>query len=247
MRSRSGMAVYRLNTGTLHFRQLTEAKEAFMKVISIDPRSAQGFACLGMIHHSLNELDDAITRYHEALSILPLDANVIELLNIALANNATLDPLTSPSFTAFTASVKNSQTTNAQAFIDAGSGSGAPRRIPGGLSLPPNAGRARIDPGRVGTNPSWNEKMAAKQEKFEGRAELPPNLMDGQGPAYRHMQLVANAGALPAAAAAMPSAGLNMPHDSVDTMGTDEADSQRVVDEISMHVGDDDASMDVED
>ena len=42
-----------------------EAKGAYEKVITIDPRNAQGYACLGMIHHVTGELDEAITRYHQ--------------------------------------------------------------------------------------------------------------------------------------------------------------------------------------
>jgi Tfp pilus assembly protein PilF len=44
---------------------MEKAKEAFNKVINIDPRDAQGYACMGMIHHYLGEMNDAITRYHE--------------------------------------------------------------------------------------------------------------------------------------------------------------------------------------
>lgn len=52
--------------------QYGQAKEAYQKVVTIDPRSAQGFACLGMIHHALDELDEAITRYHEVCLIFDL-------------------------------------------------------------------------------------------------------------------------------------------------------------------------------
>ncbi|KAF9507486.1 hypothetical protein BS47DRAFT_1321216 [Hydnum rufescens UP504] len=84
-----------LNLGQAYRKlgQYGQAKEAYQRVVTIDPRNAQGFACLGMIHHALDELDEAITRYHEALSIQPLDANIIELLNLALSSNATLDPI----------------------------------------------------------------------------------------------------------------------------------------------------------
>lgn len=298
-------------------RELNEAKTAFQKVISIDPRSAQGFACLGMIHHALNELDDAITRYHEALSIVPLDASVIELLNIALTMNATLDPLSSSTFTS---NASSQETTNAQAFIAAGAG--GPVRKPGGLSVPPpippsiqaaaqsTNGRPNVNrPARVGTNPSWHANMTATQEKFGGRPELMPNpnlipraggstdprmgtgagaggavagigagapiesmapnlgpnggpgpMMDGQGPAYRHMQIVARSGGpgMPAVprgpvssvpSFAGPSGGVpNGTHRSVASrVPTDDLDAEEVIQEVSMEVGDDDASMDVED
>lgn len=196
-----------------------------------------------MIHHNLNELDDAITRYHEALSILPLDTNVIELLNLALATNATLDPLSS---SAFTSTASSQQTTNAQAFIAAGTG--GPRRVPVGLSLPPAAGKTRMNPSRVGTNPSWEKNMTATQEKFEGRPELNPNPMDGQGPAYRHMQIVARTGGPPAfaSAAAGPSGGNPTERNArTGVRDNEEADAERVMQEVSMDVGDE--SMDVED
>lgn len=268
-----------------------------------------------MIHHALNELDDAITRYHEALSIVPLDANVIELLNIALTMNAALDPLTSSTFTS---TASSQETTNAQAFIAAGAG--GPVRKPGGLSVPPSTapsiqaaaqstnGRANVShPARVGTNPSWHANMTATQEKFGGRSELIPNpnlqatgcagprmgavgavagigagaptaaagpnmdpsasgnvgpgpMMDGQGPAYRHMQIVARSGGPGAPVVqrglassipgfAGPSGAVsNGAHQPVTSRAlTEEADAEQVIQEVSMEVGDEDASMDVED
>ena len=51
-------------------RNYPQAQSAYEEVIKIDPRNSQGLACLGIIHHTLGELDDAITRYHEvSLSI----------------------------------------------------------------------------------------------------------------------------------------------------------------------------------
>jgi anaphase-promoting complex subunit 6 len=87
-----------------------EAKAAFNKVVCIDPRHGQGLACLGMVHHVLGELDGAILRYHEvsgdqastklifefslqALSVDPLDTNIIDLLNLALETNLDMNPL----------------------------------------------------------------------------------------------------------------------------------------------------------
>jgi hypothetical protein len=196
-----------------------------------------------MIHHNLNELDDAITRYHEALSILPLDTSVIELLNLALATNATLDPLSS---SAFTSTANSQQTTNAQVFIAAGNG--GPKRVPAGLSLPPAAVKARINPSRVGTNPSWEKNMTAAQKKFEGRPDLSPNPMDGQGPAYRHMQIVGRTVGLPAfvsSALAGPSRNNAERNVRAGARENEEADAERVMQEVSMDVGDE--SMDVED
>ncbi|KAG6864048.1 hypothetical protein C0993_009539 [Termitomyces sp. T159_Od127] len=43
---------------------------------------ALGF--LGLVHHLLGELDKAIVKYHEALSIDPINPHVLELLNMAL-------------------------------------------------------------------------------------------------------------------------------------------------------------------
>jgi len=64
--------------------RLAEAKSHYLKVLEIDPRHAGALAFLGMVHHLMDQADQAIVRYHEALSIDPLNLHTLELLNLAL-------------------------------------------------------------------------------------------------------------------------------------------------------------------
>ncbi|KAF8753412.1 Anaphase-promoting complex, cyclosome, subunit 3 [Rhizoctonia solani] len=68
--------------------QLQEAKEGYMRVLEIEPRHTIAIASLGLTHHLLFELEDAIARYHEALAIEPLAAHVVGLLDSALHANS---------------------------------------------------------------------------------------------------------------------------------------------------------------
>ncbi|KAF8699285.1 Anaphase-promoting complex, cyclosome, subunit 3, partial [Rhizoctonia solani] len=68
--------------------QLKEAKEGYMRVLEIEPRHTIAIASLGLTHHLLFELEDAIARYHEALAIEPLAAHVVGLLDSALHANS---------------------------------------------------------------------------------------------------------------------------------------------------------------
>ncbi|KAG9024750.1 anaphase promoting complex subunit cdc16 [Tulasnella sp. JGI-2019a] len=79
-----------LNLGQAYRKlgRLDHALKAFRKVIELNPRHAQGFACIGLIHHMLEEYEEAIRFYHDSLSIDPIDANTIDLLNFALETNA---------------------------------------------------------------------------------------------------------------------------------------------------------------
>ncbi|KIO34707.1 hypothetical protein M407DRAFT_63985 [Tulasnella calospora MUT 4182] len=69
-----------------------DAKKAFTKVVELNPRHAQGYACLGIICHLIGDCDQAIRHYHESLAIEPLETNTIDLLNLALEVNAELPP-----------------------------------------------------------------------------------------------------------------------------------------------------------
>ncbi|QRV75114.1 cell division control protein [Ceratobasidium sp. AG-Ba] len=74
-------------------RRLQEAKSGYMRVLELEPRHAIAISSLGMTHHLLFELDDAMARYHEVcynigLAIEPLSAHVIDLLNNAVQANA---------------------------------------------------------------------------------------------------------------------------------------------------------------
>lgn len=44
---------------------MKEAKAGYMRVLEIEPRHAAAIASLGVTHHILCELEEAITRYHE--------------------------------------------------------------------------------------------------------------------------------------------------------------------------------------
>lgn len=85
---RSWMVTY-LNLGTC-FRKLKDyekAKQNYQRVLEIEPRHRQGLGCLGMVYHFQDEVDKAIVKYHEALSIDPINNHIIELLNLALESN----------------------------------------------------------------------------------------------------------------------------------------------------------------
>ncbi|KAG8959317.1 anaphase promoting complex subunit cdc16 [Tulasnella sp. 419] len=83
-----------LNLGQAYRKlgRLIDAKAAFVKVLELNPRHGQGFACLGLVHHVMGEYDQAIRNYHESLAIDPLDTNTIDLLNLALEINAEMPP-----------------------------------------------------------------------------------------------------------------------------------------------------------
>ncbi|KAG9017193.1 anaphase promoting complex subunit cdc16 [Tulasnella sp. 427] len=83
-----------LNLGQAYRKlgRYTDAKKAFNKVIKLNPRHAQGYACLGIICHLMGDCDHAIQHYHESLAIEPLETNTIDLLNLVLELNADLPP-----------------------------------------------------------------------------------------------------------------------------------------------------------
>ncbi|KAI6013046.1 hypothetical protein EDC04DRAFT_2609437 [Pisolithus marmoratus] len=87
---RSWTATY-LNLGTC-FRKLKayeKAKENYQRVLEIEPQHRQGLGFLGMVYHFQDEVDKAIVKYHEALSVDPINNHIIELLNLALESNIT--------------------------------------------------------------------------------------------------------------------------------------------------------------
>ncbi|KAH7884628.1 hypothetical protein F5I97DRAFT_1938027 [Phlebopus sp. FC_14] len=75
-----------LNLGTCH-RKLKRAKVNYQRVVEIEPQHAQGLGFLGMVYHHLDDVDQAIVKYHEALSVDPINGHFIELLNLALESN----------------------------------------------------------------------------------------------------------------------------------------------------------------
>ncbi|KAF5388872.1 hypothetical protein D9757_005688 [Collybiopsis confluens] len=79
-----------VNLGTCYrkLQQYEQAKEAYEKVLLLDPRHALALGFLGLVYHLTNDLDHAIIKYHEALSIDPINGYVLELLNMALESAA---------------------------------------------------------------------------------------------------------------------------------------------------------------
>ncbi|EPQ54226.1 TPR-like protein, partial [Gloeophyllum trabeum ATCC 11539] len=75
-----------INLGTSYrkLKRYEEASTAYENAIRVDSRSAAAFSFLGLTQHLLGDMDQAIVRYHEALSIDPMNPFVLELLNMAL-------------------------------------------------------------------------------------------------------------------------------------------------------------------
>jgi tetratricopeptide (TPR) repeat protein len=65
--SQASWATTWLNLGTSlrKLGQLNEAREAYVKVLEIDSRSAPALGFLGLVYHLMDRLDDAIVKYHE--------------------------------------------------------------------------------------------------------------------------------------------------------------------------------------
>jgi len=80
------------NLGTCYrkLRRLEDAKATYQKVLELDPYHPVALGFLGMVFHLLGDLDKAILKYHEALSIDPINAHILELLNIALESTAAI-------------------------------------------------------------------------------------------------------------------------------------------------------------
>ncbi|KAG6828887.1 hypothetical protein H0H92_006444 [Tricholoma furcatifolium] len=92
--SRKAWSTTYLNLGTAYrkLRRLKEAKETYQKVLEIDSRHSMALSFLGLVHHLLGEMDKAIFKYHEALSIDPINPLILELLNMALEANSIKGP-----------------------------------------------------------------------------------------------------------------------------------------------------------
>ncbi|RDB26326.1 Anaphase-promoting complex subunit cut9 [Hypsizygus marmoreus] len=87
--SQKSWATTYLNLGTCFrkLKRLQEAKETYQKVLELDSRHSMALGFLGLVHHLMGEIDKAIVKYHEALSIDPINPHVLELLNMALESN----------------------------------------------------------------------------------------------------------------------------------------------------------------
>ncbi|KAJ3510333.1 hypothetical protein NLJ89_g4730 [Agrocybe chaxingu] len=87
--SQKAWATTYLNLGTAYrkLKRYEEARVAYVKVLELDPRHSVALGFLGIVHHLMGNLDKAIVKYHEALSIDPINPHILELLNIALESS----------------------------------------------------------------------------------------------------------------------------------------------------------------
>jgi tetratricopeptide (TPR) repeat protein len=71
--SQASWATTWLNLGTSlrKLGQLDEARDAYVKVLEIDSRSAPALGFLGLVYHLMDQLDDAIVKYHEVSPLTP--------------------------------------------------------------------------------------------------------------------------------------------------------------------------------
>lgn len=78
-----------LNLGTCYrkLKNYEKAKENYQRVLIIEPQNSLGLGFLGMVFHFQDQVDMAIVKYHEALSVDPMNGHIIELLNLALESN----------------------------------------------------------------------------------------------------------------------------------------------------------------
>ncbi|KAI3611049.1 cell division control protein 16 [Moniliophthora roreri] len=79
-----------VNLGTCYRRlkRYDEARDTYRKVLALDPRQSLALGFLGLVYHLTGDLENAIVKYHEALSVDPINAYIMELLNIALESAA---------------------------------------------------------------------------------------------------------------------------------------------------------------
>jgi anaphase-promoting complex subunit 6 len=81
--SQASWATTWLNLGTSlrKLGQLDEARDAYVKVLEIDARSAPALGFLGLVYHLMDQLDDAVVKYHEVrlLSFFTLSLSIATL------------------------------------------------------------------------------------------------------------------------------------------------------------------------
>lgn len=76
-----------MNLGHAHRKlgQLAEAQQQYEAALSMSPApGAHVYSALGFVLHLQGKLDDAIDRYHQALSAKPEDNFTTEMLTAAL-------------------------------------------------------------------------------------------------------------------------------------------------------------------
>ncbi|KAF5327302.1 hypothetical protein D9619_004328 [Psilocybe cf. subviscida] len=84
--SQKAWATTYLNLGTCcrKLKRYEEARVAYTKVLELEPRHAMALGFLGIVYHLMGNIDQAIVKYHEALSVEPINPHILELLNTAL-------------------------------------------------------------------------------------------------------------------------------------------------------------------
>lgn len=72
--SQASWATTWLNLGTSlrKLGKMNDARDAYIKVLEIDSRSAPALGFLGLVYHLMDHLDEAIIKYHEVRFPLPL-------------------------------------------------------------------------------------------------------------------------------------------------------------------------------
>jgi len=87
--SQKGWATTYINLGTCYrkLQKLEEARVAYQKVLELDSRHSVALGFLGLVYHLMGNLDKAIIKYHEALSVDPINPHILELLNTALESS----------------------------------------------------------------------------------------------------------------------------------------------------------------
>ncbi|KAF7312234.1 TPR-REGION domain-containing protein [Mycena indigotica] len=75
-----------LNLGTCYRKlgRYDAAQTSYQNVLDLEPRHPQALGFIGIVYHLTNQLDKAILKYHEALSVEQLNPHIMELLNLAL-------------------------------------------------------------------------------------------------------------------------------------------------------------------
>ena len=68
----------------IFYRLLEDARWCFEEALSMSPKSASNYSALGFVFQLMNQLDNAIQMYHEALSLKPQDGFATEMLNRAM-------------------------------------------------------------------------------------------------------------------------------------------------------------------
>ncbi|EIN10021.1 TPR-like protein [Punctularia strigosozonata HHB-11173 SS5] len=83
-----------VNLGTCYRKlgRLDEAKAAYMRVIQVSPHNDEALAFLGIVSHLQGDVDGAILKYHESLSVRT-NKYVQELLELALEDNSSPERL----------------------------------------------------------------------------------------------------------------------------------------------------------